>query len=372
MTKCYSDRKEEIVVRLTKNLLSEDNFLPDRYEVKVVYEPPITKVSPTFKPDQSVDNAINTLNEQYSMYVEGDVVDNRYDPRETELNDLQIVADQMIIGLPLKPMATASVRQIEDPTGNYRRLRISTYAAAPRPRTQRQLLISSTTCNCCAPQESVSMDVNAVALIYVRRFVRMFLVPEAEDICAYYREQPLDITPALVRRWANEHPLEKLQRVADLDNPLDDEELNFYKLLMKTDTKPSLVGADSECKVAVPQTIVHHTAKKSVLYSAFFTEFAMRIFSLLKPQYAVHFKANVDKTERFLNTIVGDDATIRPLELDASKFDKSQCDLVYAMEKILFKMFGMDESRVNAWINAHGFTMANGFDKALRLFIWYQ
>lgn len=102
-------------------------------------------------------------------------------------------------------------------------------------------------------------------------------------------------------------------------------DLYNYNLALKTDPKNTLTAESSGENISVPQTIVHHGAKVNAFYSPLFCGMTTRVFSLVKPTVHVQSRKRLNDMKRFLDrTVNACDDSIIPLEIDISKFDKSQ------------------------------------------------
>ena len=92
-----------------------------------------------------------------------------------------------------------------------------------------------------------------------------------------------------------------------------------------------------------------HSAKINALFGPIFKELFERFTNILRPNILCMLKKNPKDMERHINTYMANIRTREKIEIDFSKFDKSQLQMCYETEMEVWRMLGMDEELLDLW-----------------------
>jgi hypothetical protein len=101
------------------------------------------------------------------------------------------------------------------------------------------------------------------------------------------------------------------------------------------------------------QTIVSNSKKINAIMSCYREMFA-RFQSILKPKVFVQLKKSIDDLQKHLNRFVSSGS--RSLEIDMSKFDKSQLVTAFLIEMKAWETLGLDASLSKLWFSGLTFS----------------
>jgi len=119
--------------------------------------------------------------------------------------------------------------------------------------------------------------------------------------------------------------------------------------------------------------IVYHEKALSAFYSSVFRVLVRRFMSLLRPNYHVNLLKDMGDIEQFIRGVHPfEAATVKYLETDFSKYDKSQGRFVYALEALVFKALGLNEELLERWLGGHVECKLRAVSLGLSLHVMYQ
>lgn len=253
----------------------------------------------------------------------------------------------------------------------YLRSRLRTSQPHDRPKTQRQILVAMGKRNCEVPIFVMPCDLQELCDTTFKSFVDSYCVPDAWAKLKRYSKDPLSIDKDALLEWAATHENIKLSRLTNEEVPLETTEMYEYNLNIKSVAKNTLTPASCNEYPAL-QTIVHHDSRVNVVFSSIFRQLCDRLNSLIKPNVHMPFRKSVRQLEDHLNRFLESEMDYDTLEVDMSKYDKSQVDNTYAFEIFLYKSLGLDALLAEHWNSSHRITLVKNILCGITAMIAWQ
>nr|AQM55436.1 hypothetical protein 1 [San Bernardo virus]AQM55439.1 hypothetical protein 1 [San Bernardo virus] len=150
--------------------------------------------------------------------------------------------------------------------------------------------------------------------------------------------------------------------------------LNSYSFSIKRKPKPNLTVDATRSYLAL-QTIVYHEKPINAMFCSVFREIKKRVTSSLLPHVKIFCDMSAEEFEEILNRDIPIEKLhkiLEKLEIDISKYDKSQRELALEFECKLMRRFGVSEDIIELWYNAHILTEVYDRNTKLKALIPYQ
>lgn len=330
-----------------------DEVEPSRYllEKQQVERQSLELVS-RFKEADCVDPVL-ALNQLYSEAFPAMVAtsDSRqYDTFRLALDDQERVLTAEYLRLPtdfgLAPKPRA-----------YFRSKLSALNVPKRQNTTQELLTAVSARNLNAPVLAKAQDDEIVEDIW-DKFLKTACVDDAKDKLAQFQSDPVCLAGDMLTDWAAKAKPETLEAVrkllAERSKAFEEMSVSEYLVMLKSDVKPTLSDKPVG-EVTAPQVIVYHERLLNALYSSIFRMLVRRFLSLLKPNFHVNLLKDSDDIGKFVSALQDYDSTesIKYLENDFSKYDKSQSEFAFRLEHFVFQQLGMDQHMLDKWLQGH-------------------
>lgn len=178
------------------------------------------------------------------------------------------------------------------------------------------------------------------------------LVPSLLDFEEWYTKQD----PATIGQLKNIYSLSAI---------------DSYKHIIKTTPKAKL---DRSIQVEYPalQTIIYHQKDVNALYGPIFSFLTERLLQMIDSErFLIYTRKTVEDLEDFFSD-VSPKSNLEVLELDISKYDKSQNDFHQAVEMLIWDRLGLDKILGEMWRRGHMKTTVTDFKAGIRTQLWYQ
>lgn len=344
-------------------LTCEPNICPGKYFQEVAPAPPIMSIRPVRQP--RIDQPVYVLQDWFDSVLPGaSLVDNMYDQEMVEYSDYSAIVHDMTLDktrMGLRPRRYDKLRPV---------LRTPIYP--DRRDSQRESINGMLKRNLNVPSLHGLIDherdcadiLNNFISTYVpkhnqptlRRMTGDIVYPNLDDMNDWLRTQP---------------PFTRTNVASDLS--LWEQELNTYSFMIKKNSKPVLDRADLNTYPSL-QTIVYHEKWVNLVFCPIFRELKSRLIGLLDPRFQIFTDVSPSEFSRKLSALYPA-RTLRRLfkkEVDISKFDKSQAQLLLAFECELYTLLGMHPYFVSLWRTAHTHTVLRDRRNGLKLKIDYQ
>lgn len=271
------------------------------------------------------------------------------------VNDLEILPDKdtsFIKKLKKKPLYKPVLRTGQPPL---------------RPRTLRQGLLCLQKRNCDVPDNNVIIDPATVQENF-SKFTEAYFHDQVNF--SEFENNPIDIDEKNVLEWMTGSKPEKLARLGPLA-PVEDYEWIKYQMMIKTEPKNKLeIGATKEYLAL--QNIVHNIPKVTAFWSSIFKELFRRFESCLKPNICVLIRKNAQEISEFFSKWLNPSNDSKKLEVDFSKYDKSQQEFCLLTETFIMKKLGLKQNLIEAWRQFHTITSATDYQSGIQAKFLYQ
>jgi hypothetical protein len=142
--------------------------------------------------------------------------------------------------------------------------------------------------------------------------------------------------------------------------------------MIKSDAKPPLSDKPMHQQVA-PQVIAYQDKVPSSAYSSVLRVITRRFLSLLKPSFKFCILKNIDDVaEHLARVFPWDSTTVRALENDFSKYDKSQGEFCLKLKAYVYEKMGMSPELLARWIEGQTSTALVSLALGIELHVAYQ
>nr|QWC36485.1 ORF1 [Bemisia tabaci nege-like virus 3] len=243
-----------------------------------------------------------------------------------------------------------------------------------------ELLVALQKRNCNVPEAQGIVDVHHVSNMMIEK-----LVSECfdRDVFVNVVNKPISVSASEVCDWLKNQPPAVVNQIVG-DFALHDSPLNEYLMSIKPTAKP-ILKHDADQTYAPLQTILYHEKFINAIFCPIFREIKARLHKCLRKNLKIFSDVSMKDFERLMDRDIsdqcfalfsGDDSLIyngrEYLEVDISKYDKSQGDLALEYELKCMRLFGVSEYYIELWKNAHVSTVARSLSTGVKIRINYQ
>lgn len=189
----------------------------------------------------------------------------------------------------------------------------------------------------------------------------------------FHLAEPITISSNSVGEWLGGQPLSVRPMIVP-DFALHCLALNEYNFSIKRKPKPNLT-VDATASYLALQTIVYHEKSINAMFCSIFREIKKRVTSSLLPHVKIFCDMSSEDFEEVLQRDIPPSklsAACDKLEIDISKYDKSQRELALEFECKLMLRFGVAPDIVELWFNAHVLTRVYDKTTKLKALVSYQ
>jgi hypothetical protein len=326
-------------------------------------------------PVHAVDNPLEVIQNYYDeVFPQIRNYDNLYNDHELEYNDLEFAIPDCKL-TPSKAFRGVKTSPLE---GLARLPKLKTAQPWDRPSTQRQLLTAVLKRNCNAPNNAMPRSVDDFHTRIWPRFKEAYCVPQTEALLRDFREQPVYLNPNDLSDFVNdlkEAKLSSLERPVSngysISNTLSADEISMYDLMIKRDPK-NVLDATKDTVYQALQVIAASNPRVNAYFGGMFRELFRRFRSVLKPNVYCHLRKSISSLEEHLNQFLDKDKDYFKLEIDESKFDKSQLEFIFAIEQMFWEMFGLNSESAQIWAEGHSSTTLRSWLHGFTVQILFQ
>jgi hypothetical protein len=172
-----------------------------------------------------------------------------------------------------------------------------------------------------------------------------------------------------VQNWLTKQPPSALAELDTIDNMLYMHVLDEYKLIIKKSPKPKLDNT-AITEYTGLQTVCYQGPITNILFCPIFKEMKKRLLCFLKSKYMIFTDMTTTALERLITQLNPSD--YYPVEVDISKYDKSQGKMLFEFELLLYRFLGMSEFCLRLWRLMHERTVINDKKNKIKARIEYQ
>lgn len=147
--------------------------------------------------------------------------------------------------------------------------------------------------------------------------------------------------------------------------------VDSYKHIIKETPKAKL---DKSIQQEYPalQTIIYHEKDINAIFGPIFSFLTERLLEIVDTtRFLFYTRKTTDDLEKFFSD-VNPKSDLEVMELDVSKYDKSQNDFHQAVEMMIWDRLGLDAILGEIWRRGHQYTTIKDFKAGIRTKLWYQ
>jgi len=185
--------------------------------------------------------------------------------------------------------------------------------------------------------------------------------------------QQITVGPGAITDWLVNQETSTLPLIVP-DFAIHNSAVNCYNFSIKRQPKPVLT-VDAVSSYTALQTIVYHEKPINAIFCGIFREIKSRVHSSLKKHVKIYSDVSTAEFEEILNHDVPHHTISKlseKLEIDISKYDKSQQELALEFECKLMRFFKVPEYYIRLWYHAHVLTEIYDRTTKLKALIPYQ
>lgn len=234
-------------------------------------------------------------------------------------------------------------------------------SAAPRKTDTTQVTLTKAFLerNGNVPDMCSTVPIIATVKDMVKSFIRSYVgdVP----LMKQYLTNPIVPNVLSIRQWLAKQPAGVAVSLAAVDQSIHDkQDFDIYDYIMKRVAKIDLeIG--SEMRFKSPQTIAFQGKDVNAIFCPMVRNIKDRLFAVLKPNVLINVDFSVEDfnqrlTQAMFEVFHGLD-DLKFLEVDFSKFDKSQGLLALIFECVMMYLFGVPLEYIDIWIYQHRVSM---------------
>lgn len=239
---------------------------------------------------------------------------------------------------------------------------LATPVPHPRMESAREVLLALYKRNCNIPELSDAIPIDDVSSDMLDAFLRECCSPAALSSAV---TDPITVSPMSMQEWLDKQPVGICEKIVG-ELSLHESPLSDYSFSIKKTPKPNLT-VEAASSYAALQTIVFHEKYVNAVFCPIFTEIKRRVMAVLRNNVRIFTDMSATDFANVLTDRVGDgpmalfsgddslliDGSGRALEIDISKYDKSQGHLALLLECKFMRFFGLPEYYINLWYNCH-------------------
>lgn len=220
---------------------------------------------------------------------------------------------------------------------------IRTGMAAPTSSTLVDGILASAKRNFNPPDMQTESDPWKFADYLVRKFIRHCFVPNYhKTIGKAYVADPITFNTEDYLEWlAGRGETYKKALYGECPEGMVELGLNKFDTMIKSRIKPKLDSSVTR-ELGQPQVIVSSSKKDTALFSSVFRKVFERFDNALRPEFKSAGRSSDDDISEWLTAHRHEVVSLPSVEIDSSKYDKSQLLLARMIEAAMFVRLGLD------------------------------
>ncbi|UHM27523.1 MAG: RNA-dependent RNA polymerase [Sanya virga-like virus 2] len=306
---------------------------------------------------------ISALQIAYDFLLPGESVENtKFDYYESETSDVCFSMSDARFDDVLAPKL--HMRDCLTPA-------LRTSCPRPFPRTQRQLIKAFCQRNGNVPELRDLICYDSILDSGIRNFVNTFVGDRG--LFDQFSANPICPNTVELKEWLKTQP-DDIKNFINLQG-LKYWEMNLdtFEFSLKNLAKPVLDGTGI-WKLPTPQTIAAHHKVVNAIFCPIIRQLKSRFMTVLKKNFLINTDKSIDDIESFLNSNFPASMlnVMRVLEVDMSKYDKSQGFLELEIECKIYQMLGFPPHLLPIWKACHVNTVLKSYSQKFTAYIDYQ
>ena len=248
-------------------------------------------------------------------------------------------------------------------------------ATAIQPRvglTPQQICYAYSERNGGPPDFEQSLPVDTLVETAYQRFVDTYL--RGGDLVRQFRFDQLSVNSTDIVDWMDGQTGDVKKILEQKSHMLKDYDMTKYYLALKANAKPVLDGT-AIARITAPQTIAFLDKLVNCIFCPLVRVIKNRLLAVLKPDFIINSDMSNEEFEDLLSARLPPSRMMHmgfALELDASKYDKSQGMRAMHMELTFLREFGMPEWLLDWWVYSRVHTTLIDFVTGFKGRVVYQ
>nr|WPR18885.1 MAG: RNA-dependent RNA polymerase [Virgaviridae-like virus 1] len=308
----------------------------------------------------------NVLQEFYDHVLPGNSLHiMKYDPQFVDHSSMNLTLENTIFNPYFK---STTVKMVQ-----FDKMRPSLRTACPtsRPSNQIESVLAMIKRNQAVPDLAGVRDDDVLSDLMLKKFVSSYLKPGVTS--STFSEMPITINEYDICRWLKTQPTSTIDRI-EQENHLSERSLTNYQFMIKSTVKPQL-DCNAPYVYSALQTIAYQGKEINVIFCPIFTNIRDRVLMLLQDRFMINTDMSPDEMCQTLHQRFGSELLNkyhRFLEVDMSKYDKSQGRVMLMFETKLMRYFAVDEELIQLWWVSHENTTLSDRLNKVKSFVSYQ
>ena len=243
---------------------------------------------------------------------------------------------------------------------------VRTAAEMPRQTGLLENLVAMIKRNFNSPELSGIVDIENTASLVVDKFFSSYMLKEKrkpnKNVSMFCRES--------LNRWLAKQEQVTIGQLTDFDF-VDLPAVDQYRHMIKAQPKQKL---DLSIQTEYPalQTIVYHSKKINAIFGPLFSELTRQLLESVDSSRFLFFtRKTPEQIEEFFSDL-DSHVPMDILELDISKYDKSQNEFHCAVEYEIWRRLGFEDFLAEVWKQGHRKTTLKDYTAGIKTCLWYQ
>jgi hypothetical protein len=250
--------------------------------------------------------------------------------------------------------------------------KLRTSIAPMRKRTLRETFLGYYKRNDAVPELQAVTDIELAVDAMEELFLDAFFPDGGETFLEDCRNNPINVSSKSIEAWTKGQGQDVLKNI-NITSPIWEREINKYKFSNKRSVKPALDGtATTEYKAA--QTIAFQDKDVNAIFCPVFRHAAERLMCALSPKFKIFTLCTPEDFADQISVCMPPALarTLESLEIDISKYDKSQGQLLFEFELRLYRKLGIPEFLIFLWRKMHEDSILKDYDHRFTAKVCYQ
>lgn len=241
---------------------------------------------------------------------------------------------------------------------------VRTAAEMPRSPGLLENLVAMIKRNMNAPDLTGTIDMENTATMVADTFWESYISKELSGDCN------VSLSRDSFSRWLSKQESSTIGQLANFDF-VDLPAIDQYKHMIKAQPKQKLDLSIQEEYPAL-QTIVYHSKQINSIFGPLFSELTRMLLERVdSSRFLFYTRKTPEQIETFFSDLDVHDA-MQVLELDISKYDKSQNEFHCAVEYAIWEKLGLNGFLEEVWKQGHRKTTLKDYTAGIKTCIWYQ
>nr|WNV36298.1 polyprotein [Rubber tree latent virus 2] len=327
--------------------------------------PLVEEVKPIFAPTPLLERPLVALQSWYDLACPGEsTFEGTYDQQ-------QVFDDSLSIAVGKVGIDTSRVRALR----NRRSTLVPNLRTSMIPVRRsgvKETLLAYFKRNANVPCLSGDLDAEELSTRMVEIFEKSYLDPALNHTYKNFREERVNCSSAAIERWMAGHST-KFDQVCDWPPSILEYANDFYKYMVKKTVKPAFDGTNMSEYKAV-QTIAYLAKDVNAVFCPIVRNLTERLQSVLERRFVIFSMMSPEDFAKRMEALIEPRNVDKYFkkEVDFSKYDKSQGEVLHLFEKKLYEKLGFSGELAELYWAAHVCSKYKDYDNGFDTDIWYQ